>query len=128
MIPYIFGLTSQIIFVFVLSFIFWGGIFLFFVRFSVFSFFSHLVPQGRPLVLGSFIAVIELVSIFIRSITLALRLSIKITTGHIFISLVRNGILGFLLSNSFVGFIFTGLLLFFYYLFEFGISFIQGVV
>src|SRR5437773_9423255 len=104
MVPYVFGLTSQMFFVLVVSVILWLSIFIYGITCEVFKFVSHLVPQGRPLGLAAFLSIVELISKVIRPLTLALRLRIKITTGHIFISLISSGILGFVLRNSFWGF------------------------
>lgn len=127
-IPYVFGLSSQIVFVLIIAFIFWFCILIFGVFLAVFFFIENLVPQGRPLGLGSFIAIVEVISNLIRPLTLTLRLSIKITTGHIFISLIRGGIVSLVLTRQFLFRIFLGLILSFYFLFEFLVCSIQAVV
>ena len=128
MVPYVFGLTSQMFFVLTISIILWLAIFLYGITWGVFKFVSHLVPQGRPLGLAAFLSIVELISKIIRPLTLALRLRIKITTGHIFISLIRRGILGFVLRKSFWGFFIFSSILGFYYIFEFIICGIQAIV
>jgi F0F1-type ATP synthase membrane subunit a len=90
--------------------------------FDSISFFSHLVPQGTPLVLGMFLSLIELIRNFIRPLTLSLRLGIKVTTGHILLGLIR--ILGVQFSFK----IFLVILASFYFLFELFVMFIQAIV
>jgi len=89
---------------------------------------SHLVPQGRPFALSFFLASVELISNLIRPLTLSLRLSIKITTGHIFITLIRVGLCGFLTRFRFFSFFVLRVVLGLYFLFEFAICVIQAFV
>lgn len=90
-------------------------------------FIRHLTPRFRPLWLGPLLKIIETVRIRVRPITLALRLRIKMSTGHIFISLIRGGLVGLLWSHS-LGFLLVLLILGGYYLFEGAICLIQGFV
>merc|ERR1712002_1395673 len=50
-------------------------------------FFVHLCPKGSPLVLSFLLVLIELVSLFIRPITLTLRLVANIISGHLILTL-----------------------------------------
>jgi len=54
------------------------------------SFFAHLTPKSTPLALVPFIVVIETISILIRPITLAIRLSANMIAGHLLLSLLRS--------------------------------------
>lgn len=85
-------------------------------------FFSHLVPQKTPLVLGMFLSIIELIRNLIRPLTLSLRLGIKITTGHILLGLIR--IIGIQFNFNF----FLIIIGTFYFLFELFVMFIQAIV
>jgi F-type H+-transporting ATPase subunit a len=49
---------------------------------------GHLTPRGSPNSLNFVLNIIELISNFIRFLTLSLRLSINITTGHVFFTLL----------------------------------------
>jgi F-type H+-transporting ATPase subunit a len=93
------------------------------------SFWYVFFPR-RPGFILPFLNLIELVRFFIRSLTLTLRLSINITTGHIFVSLLGRIIL-FLLKSSFL-LAFLGILIVFLscgiFLFESCISIIQALV
>lgn len=54
---------------------------------------AHLVPQGTPTALISFIVIIELTRNLIRPITLCVRLTANIIAGHLLITLLGNAIL-----------------------------------
>lgn len=54
---------------------------------------THLVPQGTPYVLISFIVIIELVRNLIRPITLCVRLTANLIAGHLLITLLGNSII-----------------------------------
>lgn len=49
----------------------------------------HLVPNGTPIILIRFIVLIETLRIFIRPITLSVRLAANITAGHLLLRLIR---------------------------------------
>jgi F0F1-type ATP synthase membrane subunit a len=92
------------------------------IFFKFISYWSHLVPQGVPLILGMFLAKIELIRKLIRPLTLSLRLGIKITTGHVLLALIR--VIG---VNSSIFFLILFLAVF-YFFFELFVMFIQAVV
>ena len=125
--PYIFGVTTQMVLTVRLSLIIWISIVSSRIEYSVIGFLRHLTPQGSPIYLAPILNLIELVSNLIRPLTLALRLRIKMTTGHVLISLMRTrGGLCFFLSKPLL--ILLMLLIGGYMLFEVGICFIQGFV
>lgn len=51
---------------------------------------AHLVPEGAPLVLAPFIVLIERISLFIRPVTLSVRLAANIIAGHLIIGLISR--------------------------------------
>lgn len=83
--------------------------------------------MGAPGYLAPILALIELVSCIIRPLTLSLRLRINITTGHVFIALmrVRSKVVLFLIKILLALLI---VLMWGYFLFEVGIGFIQAFV
>jgi len=88
--PFIFTGTSHIVTNFSLSLPLWFAfILLGWVNYTN-SIFAHLVPQGTPSALISFIVIIETVSNTIRPGTLAVRLSANIIAGHLLLTLLGN--------------------------------------
>lgn len=124
--PYIFSNTGQVLFVFFLSFGFWCTVVLSKILFSFLKFLALFFPK-RPGFILPFLNLIEIVSFFIRPFTLMLRLSIKITTGHIFVILLRKNLsFLFLTYSGWLGLVlFFGVFILF---FERCIGVIQGLV
>nr|YP_011013893.1 ATP synthase F0 subunit 6 [Arthurdendyus triangulatus]WPY71416.1 ATP synthase F0 subunit 6 [Arthurdendyus triangulatus] len=120
--PYVFGLTSHLFLNLVIAFQVWLVILFVSVFSDSVAFLSHLVPFGSPLVLSFFLCILETISIFIRFLTLSLRLAVNISTGHVFLSLLGGGFLSFFSS------IFIFFCLCFYIIFEFFICFLQAFV
>lgn len=117
--PYIFGLTTQMVLTFTASWILWLSTMYSSIEFGFFKFFAKFTPKGAPNYLAPILSIIEIVSCIIRPLTLSLRLSINITTGHVFIRLM--GVSRKILLAVII-------LMWGYMLFEVGIGFIQGFV
>lgn len=125
--PYVFSPTSHFFFIIFYSLLFWSVIFISSLFFSPIIFFSFLTPSGRPVILVPLLKIIELIRKLIRPLTLSLRLSINITTGHIFIVLLSTymSVLFFRLSILYFIFLFFCVS---YFFFEIFVSFIQAFV
>lgn len=93
LLPYVYSITSQLIYTLILALPFWLRFIIFSLKNSFSNFFSHLVPTGTPMALSHFIVLIESIRQAIRPITLSVRLAANITAGHILIILIRNTIL-----------------------------------
>ena len=93
LIPYVYTLTSQILFTLSFALPMWGAIVLYNLRQNFNNFISHLVPLSTPIALSHFITIIESIRLIIRPITLSVRLCANITAGHILIALSRKSIL-----------------------------------
>ena len=81
-----------------------------------FLFLSTLVPRGSPMPLGPILVLIETVRLFIRPLTLSLRLVANISAGHIVLGLCSNA------SGL------SRLSYYFYTLFEFFVCIIQAYI
>ncbi|RLU14636.1 atp6 (mitochondrion) [Ooceraea biroi] len=88
--PYIFTATSHMSICLPLSLSMWSGMMIF----SLFNFFNelctHLTPQGTPLILMPFMVIIESISLLIRPMTLAVRLTANMIAGHLLMSLIGS--------------------------------------
>lgn len=87
-------------------------------------FLSHLIPVGTPLLLVSFMVLVELLSNFIRPLALTFRLTANIIAGHLLISLIGGAVLSLSLFFSLLGSVVQSLLVFM----ELGVSLIQSYV
>lgn len=98
-----------------------------FLRGLVF-FVGHFVPSGAPLFLGLFLFFIEVVSMFIRPLTLTLRLCANMTAGHVLLGLLSGLTSSLLLTKSYFLFsLFLALGVGFFF-FELAVCFIQAIV
>lgn len=88
--PYIFTRTSHIVITFSLALPFWLSFIIFGWINNTQHIFIHLVPQGTPSALISFIVCIETIRNIIRPGTLAIRLTANIIAGHLLITLLGN--------------------------------------
>ena len=82
LIPYSYTVTSQIIVTFAMAaFIFIGVTVIGLIKHG-FHFFSFFVPAGAPKVLIPFLIVIEVISYFVRPVSLSVRLFANMLAGH----------------------------------------------
>ncbi len=130
LIPYSFASTSHFILTFFISFtVVLGATILGFQKHGL-EFFSFFVPSGCPLGLLPLLVLIEFISYLARNISLGLRLSANILSGHMLLVILSgftykimiSGFLYFILGLIPLAFIlaFSGL--------ELGIAFIQSQV
>lgn len=130
LIPYSFASTSHFILTFFISFtVVLGATFLGLQKHGL-EFFSFFVPSGCPLGLLPLLVLIEFISYLARNISLGLRLSANILSGHMLLvilsgftyKIMKSGLLFFLIGLIPLAFIlaFSGL--------ELGIAFIQSQV
>ena len=130
MVPYSFASTSHFILTFAISFtVVLGATILGFNKHGL-EFFSLFVPAGCPLGLLPLLVLIEFISYLARNVSLGLRLSANILSGHMLLNILAgfcynimtSGFLFFFLGLIPLAFIiaFSGL--------ELGIAFIQAQV
>jgi F-type H+-transporting ATPase subunit a len=88
MVPYSFASTSHFVLTFALSFtVVLGATILGFKEHGI-KFFSLLVPAGCPLALLPLLIIIEFISYLTRNISLGLRLSANILSGHMLLNIL----------------------------------------
>nr|YP_009667305.1 ATP synthase F0 subunit 6 [Mecistocephalus marmoratus]ARU77308.1 ATP synthase F0 subunit 6 [Mecistocephalus marmoratus] len=90
LVPYIFTSTSHMLTTLSLALPLWLSFMLFGWITSPNHMFIHLIPQGTPGPLMSFMACIETISNMIRPGTLAIRLAANMIAGHLLMTLLGN--------------------------------------
>nr|YP_009918965.1 ATP synthase F0 subunit 6 [Potamophylax latipennis]QMP96545.1 ATP synthase F0 subunit 6 [Potamophylax latipennis] len=88
--PYIFTATSHMAMNLSLALPLWLSFMIFGWLNHTQHMFTHLVPQGTPIALMSFMVIIETISNIIRPGTLAVRLMANMIAGHLLITLLSN--------------------------------------
>ena len=82
LIPYSYTFTSQIVVTFVMSAIVFVGVTLVALIKHGMHFFSFFVPPGAPKALIPFLIIIEVISYFVRPVSLSVRLFANMLAGH----------------------------------------------
>ena len=88
------------------------------------------VPKGAPAALLPLLVVIEVLSYSLRTLSLSIRLFANMMAGHTLMFILSSFILSFL-SFGFLGFfpmLLVFVILFFVFVLEFGIAFLQAYV
>nr|NP_702983.1 ATP synthase F0 subunit 6 [Tyrannodoris europaea]AAL91058.1 ATP synthase F0 subunit 6 [Tyrannodoris europaea] len=99
LVPFVYGPTSNLWVSGSLALVFWSSLIISgWVKFPVESA-AHIVPGGSPVGLVPLLVLIETGSIFIRPLTLTIRIIANISTGHIIMGLIAN----VLVSSSLLG-------------------------
>lgn len=91
-IPYTFSWTRHLVVNLRLSLLLWLRIVIIRLSSNPANFIAHLVPTGTPLFLTPFLVLIETISVRVRPLTLSVRLTANIMTGHIIISIITRPI------------------------------------
>lgn len=123
LIPYVFRSTRHVALTFSLGLVIWLTVIISCVTLDSYSLVVHMCPYGAPLALGWFLALVEVVRVCLRPITLSVRLAANMRAGHVVLGLV-GGSAAFFTASSF-GLVVVGFL---YLLFEVGVCFIQAFV
>lgn len=90
MLPYSFASTSHFVLTFALSFTVVLGSTILGFQIHGLKFFSLLVPAGSPVALLPLLILIEFISYLTRNISLGLRLSANILSGHILLNILAG--------------------------------------
>nr|YP_009536311.1 ATP synthase F0 subunit 6 [Rhipicentor nuttalli]AYN50576.1 ATP synthase F0 subunit 6 [Rhipicentor nuttalli] len=90
LLPYVFTPTSHLIVSMFLAFPLWMSLIIFTLLNKFNMIMCHLVPMGSPVYLSFFMVLIETVSNLIRPITLSVRLTANMISGHLLIHLLSS--------------------------------------
>nr|ALO70609.1 ATP synthase F0 subunit 6 [Staphylinidae sp. 2 EF-2015] len=88
--PYIFTSTSHMVMALSMALPLWLSFMMFGWINNTTHMLAHLVPQGTPPALMSFMVIIETISNIIRPGTLAIRLTANMIAGHLLLTLLGN--------------------------------------
>nr|WIW75294.1 ATP synthase F0 subunit 6 [Oedipoda caerulescens] len=122
--PYIFTSTSHMVLTFTIAMPLWMSFMLFGWINKTNHMFMHLVPQGTPTPLMSFMVLIETISNIIRPGTLSIRLAANMIAGHLLLTLLGNT--GPSLTSSIMIILIMSQLMLF--MLEMAVAFIQAYV
>mmetsp|Transcript_25936 Transcript_25936/g.79837 ORF Transcript_25936/g.79837 Transcript_25936/m.79837 type:complete len:257 (-) Transcript_25936:309-1079(-) len=90
LIPYSFTITSQLIVTFSLAFFLFLGINIICIKIHKFFFFSLFLPAGSSITLAFVLVPIEIVSYFVRPISLSVRLFANMMAGHTLLKVIAG--------------------------------------
>nr|YP_010586437.1 ATP synthase F0 subunit 6 [Oxyethira ecornuta]UZZ44238.1 ATP synthase F0 subunit 6 [Oxyethira ecornuta] len=90
LIPHIFTASSHLSFTLTLSIPLWISFMIYGWSCNTNHMFIHLVPQSTPIMLTSFMVLIETISNLIRPLTLAVRLTANMIAGHLLLTLLSS--------------------------------------
>lgn len=124
LVPYVFRTTRHMALNFRISLPIWLAVVTSGLLFNHKLFLAHFQPAGSPTFLSPLLCLIELVSNLVRPLTLAVRLTANLRTGHILMTLIGVGFIG----TSSTGGILILSLGAFYFIFEIVISIIQAYI
>nr|AGI97856.1 ATP synthase F0 subunit 6 [Tetraneura radicicola] len=87
--PYIFSSSSHMIFSLSIALPFWLFFIIMSISMNTKNFIIHLIPLNTPILLAPLMAIIETMSIFIRPLSLAIRLTANLIAGHLLMTLLN---------------------------------------
>ena len=127
LLPYTFTPTTQLSVDIALAFPLWLATIIIGMRNQPTHALGHLLPEGTPTLLIPVLIIIETISLSIRPLALAVRLTANLTAGHLLIQLISTAVY-FLLSSMPVVAAFAGAILFLLTLLEVAVAMIQAYV
>lgn len=126
--PFGFTPTAHIVITFTLALAFNAAFLIIGFQKNGLAFLKLFVPSGSPVWLLPLIVNIELMSYFIRTFSLSLRLFANMMAGHTLLHILASFVLAFIKANKYIFALFPFLLVFFIGILEFGIAFLQAYV
>nr|UER93862.1 ATP synthase F0 subunit 6 [Membranacea stenoprocessa] len=120
--PYIYTSSTHLVFSLSIALPMWFSFMIYGWLNNTNHMFIHLVPMGTPGILMPFMVMIETISNLIRPVSLAVRLTANMISGHLLMSLLGNN------TSSLLLMIYSMLLYLILMLFELAVSMIQSYV
>nr|CAB0049846.1 ATPase6 [Sepia pharaonis] len=126
--PYVFSTTSHLVMTFTLALPLWFCLIISSYMKNAYSSVAFMLPLATPTFLIPFLPIIETLSIMVRPITLSIRLAANISAGHIILTLIGDYLTTLILMNNYMISVFVLFIQIGYFIFEIGISIIQGYI
>ena len=127
LVPYVFSLSRHIIFSLSFGLPFWNSLLLSRYLNSLRMFYAIFLPGGAPGWLNPFLVLVESVRIFVRPITISVRLVANIRAGHVVLCLIGIYCVCYFFLSWYL-FLIILLAQVSYIIFEFGIGGIQSYI
>jgi F-type H+-transporting ATPase subunit a len=125
--PYNFTISAQIAVTFTLALSFFIGFILIGFNQQGVSFLKIFVPSGIPNWLLPLLVLIEIMSFFLRPLSLSIRLFANMLAGHVLLHIIAGAVIVALAFNLFISFI-PWLFIIVFLILELGIAFLQAYV
>nr|YP_008593210.1 ATP synthase F0 subunit 6 [Sepia apama]BAN81937.1 ATPase6 [Sepia apama] len=126
--PYVFSTTSHLTMTFTLALPLWLSLIISSYMKNSYSSIAFMLPLATPTFLIPFLPIIETLSILVRPITLSIRLAANISAGHIILTLIGDYFTALVLMNNYMISMMILMISVGYFIFEVGISIIQGYI
>lgn len=126
--PYVFTVGTHIIITFGISLSILIAVTILGVKNFRLNFFSMLMPQGAPMVLGPLLVLIETASYLSRALSLGIRLAANLSAGHLLFIILASFSYRMLESNLIVLSLFPILIMIFITVLEIAVALIQAYV
>nr|AQM52161.1 ATP synthase F0 subunit 6 [Lepus europaeus] len=127
LLPHSFTPTTQLSMNLGMAIPLWAGAVITGFRYKTYASLAHFLPQGTPVPLIPMLVIIETISLFIQPMALAVRLTAKITAGHLLMHLIGGAALA-LISISPTTALITFIILILLTILEFAVALIQAYV
>lgn len=127
LLPYVFRVSRHLIYTLSFGFVIWVSLIISRVFRHPYRFVAGLLPRGAPDWLNPFLAILEVLSLMARPITLSFRLAANISAGHIILSLIGLYRVGAVFSSVTRTVVLFRVLIF-YVIFEIGICLVQAYI
>jgi F-type H+-transporting ATPase subunit a len=127
LLPFSFTVTAQIAITFSLALSFFIGLILIGFKEQGISFLKIFVPSGIPNWLLPLLVLIEIMSFFLRPLSLSIRLFANMLAGHVLLHIIAGAVIIALFKNILISFI-PWLFIIVFLVLELGIAFLQAYV
>jgi F-type H+-transporting ATPase subunit a len=127
LLPFSFTVTAQIAITFSLALSFFIGLIVIGFKEQGISFLKIFVPSGIPNWLLPLLVLIEIMSFFLRPLSLSIRLFANMLAGHVLLHIIAGAVIVALTKNILIAFV-PWLFIIVFLILEIGIAFLQAYV